>query len=172
MRRLLLLLSLLALGTTGCVSKYDGSWLIFYTLAEDTQDPENNWIGVEQRMMGDFYRTKDTYVLSLGGIVLTGPKDGDNLDLATSVGMDNSGDDCSTYSIDTEQLFGGQFTDDMGLTGDLEVRQSLRIENCPPQSDTNLVESMKWDIEGVQLNSHSGKHADSANWGYIPNSIY
>ena len=173
MRGLLLGL-VLALGAlSGCAGVHDGSWLVFYALASNSADPDDQSIGVEYRMLADLYRTNERHFFSMGSQVLPGTVEGDHFDMGTSNGTDASSEDCGTYEMLSMVSFVGDFTSDGGLTGTMEVRETLTIANCDPIPDGTETVTLSYATDGVHLDSSADDHAaDSANWGYIPSAVY
>lgn len=166
-----LVLSLGAL--SGCAGAQDGSWLLFYALTSNSADPDDEYVGVEYRMLADLYRTNEQHFFSMGGQVLPGTVEGDHFDMGTSSGVDASSEDCGTYEMLSVFSFVGDFTSDGGLTGEIEVREALTIANCDPIPDSVEVTTLMYTADGVHLDSQSDGHAgDNVNWGYIPNAIY
>jgi len=158
---------------SGCTGVHDGSWLIFYSMTENSHEPDYEYIGVEFRMLANLYRTNEQHFFEMSGQVLPGTVEGDHFDVGTSRGMDASSDDCGTYEMLTTTSFVGDFTSDGGLTGEIEVRETLNIADCDPIPDNTETMTLKYAADGVHLDSRADDHApDSANWGYIPGSVY
>ncbi len=172
-RALLATLPLLCLVLAGCPDKYDGTYLLSYTLTEDTANPDNSWIGVEQRTLGSLYRTGDAVVLKLDNALLTGNRVGDSLELGSTMGMVSNDDECVLYELLAEQVFEGRISSDLALDGVWTVRDTVRIQDCPPMDDQAESEHRKYDVVGMKLNAVPGQHAgEDSNWGYVPFGIY
>ena len=172
MRRALLLV-LVLLPLTGCVSRYDGSWLLIFTMVEDSENDDNPYIGVEQQVMTSIYHTNQQAVVNMANMTLIGTQQGGQLDVANTWEADYNGENCDTFRQTRNQTLTATFSNDLGVEGESEMSEGQTVSGCPPMDDTDEMHKFVYEVTGSMLNAGNEKHAsEDANWGYIPGGIY
>jgi hypothetical protein len=166
-----LLMSLL-----GCTSACDGTYVIFYKMTENSVDPDDNDIGVEDRAMVTIYHTSEgTMVMGGVGALLAGTREGKEFTLTYEAGSNDAPaqDDCDTDLSKATQTYKGTFTGDGGFEGKLTSEQQILRKACGGD-DIDELYTMVWQMDGIRVDVDSNRHiGDDANWGYFPSaSVY
>ena len=168
----------LMLGLMGCFgTQYDGTYVIFYKLTENTAYPDDDDIGVERRGMITLYSTAEgTLVMGGAGALLTGTRDGKEFTLSDESGTNAAPaqEGCDTDLSKTTTTYKGTFTDDGGFEGKLTTDAQRLRQSCGSADDIDELESYAWDLDGMRIDVDSNRHlGDDANWGYFPSaSVY
>ncbi len=163
-------LAILAAGTllAGCSGRYDGSWLVFYSLASDSENPENPQIGVEYRTLANLYRTQDEIVFDFAGTLLTGTRDGSDFTASYEQGVQYLDMDCDTYQESSSVEIEGTFTDDLGFDATLTQTYTEVIQGCSWTDDESTQQVKVYDLTGMMLDAAPGAHGSaSMAWGYF-----
>lgn len=168
MRTQIFIASLLTV-LTGCKGKYDGSWLVSYTLRSDSENADNYNIGVEYRTFSSLYRTADQIAIEFGNTMLTGTRDGDSFEVSKTFSMDQGTSDCQVYMTQSAETITGQFSGDLSFEGEMEVTDRFVVQDCDWSDDADESQVLVYELTGVLLDSAPGAHGGSTvAWGYIP----
>jgi len=165
-----LALSGLALG--GCKgSKWDGLYRVVFEFSDGSASYDYNFPD-EQTYDGLLtVQTTTTGQIVFGGggdQLLVGTLTGTEFEAEAEYGYNSTL--CNTYAYQEVYAFEGNFTPDLGMDGTLTATSREAMSGCEFQDDSSYEISWEYDITGVRLNSHSGRHpGEGSNWGYTPN---
>jgi len=171
MRPLLLVLPALLSGCS-LFAGHDGTYLVTLELKSDSCDEENPSIGQKQQSLASLYRTGDSLVFDLGGVLLVGPPaEGNAFELGHEEGSQVSYDGCDN-SVDSSVIeLEGTFTSDLGMEGVASSSQTRIREACP--EDEEEVCTFKYSVTGLKLDATRDlRPTGSIAWGYFPGGGY
>ncbi len=166
------LLAPLLLSGCSLFAAHDGTYLVTLEMKSNSCDPESTQIGQETQMLASMYRTGESLVLELSGILLVGPPaEGDAFEVSYESGYSTSYDGCESTSesqaIDVE----GTFSADLGFEGNATVSsRDVQVE-CP--DDEEQICTTKYDVTAVRLNAATDiRPTGNIAWGYFPSGGY
>lgn len=166
----------LLLSLAGCTGQFDGTYLVFYTLTENSVDPDDDDIGVEDRTTIALYTTAEgTLVMSGVGALLTGTREGKEFTLSSEAGTNAAPaqENCDTDLSKDTSTYKGTFTGDGGFEGKLSIVSQRLRKACDGADDIDETDTWVYDMDGLRIDIDSNKHlGDDANWGYFPSSVY
>ena len=172
MRKLTLLaLPLLSLSCTG--SRWDGVYQVLLSLSSwnctgDTQLYDEGAHESDGTRLSVRHTTANNMVVSIGNMILAGPRDGSSFSVSASSGSTDSS--CNReYGRDT--TFAGEFTKDLGISGTVSIEETDISEGCGGQ-DHNETCTVNWTVEGILIQVLEDRHGEHAQWGYMPGSGY
>ncbi len=158
------------LSLTGCTGAYDGTYLIFYALSENSVDPEDPAIGVEDRGTVAIYHTKEgSFAIDGLGALLAGTREGKEFTASYENGMDYAPayDDCDTSLYKTTLTMTGTFTEGGVFEAKLTEEDQSLVKSCG--ADVDEIETYAWTLQGMRVDVDSNQHlGDDANWGSTP----
>lgn len=151
MTRLLLLVPLLA-----ACNSHDGSWLLRLSLKDSTDEDAPTVYEVDA--IGTLYGLGGGQTaFDLGAeMPLVGIVDGSEFQFSYSYGISGTDENCALLAQETSFSFEGEFTSDLGLEGEISMKDEISVQDCDPYEGE--VQENVFDVTGTYINAGEGDH--------------
>ncbi len=178
-RTLLTTLPFLALTSCFGTSPYDGTYQATFEFkgwtcndpAEELHEP--GYTDSKTSVISVYETTEGSLVVNHGGSMTHGTRDGRSFDTAYEFTSQDTS--CGVETLQVQYEFSGEFTKDLGLTGDWTTIETEARSGCQGTDDYQLTCQEEWEITAYRLSNDPDMDPNAqedAHWGYVPSFGY